>query len=164
MKSFTFSFLLNISLIFILFSFALYLLGISPFLFPHIPIYTTLLAFEKSRKVRLTTAICTLIIFSFLSTPLPLPFLILLSTQLYIYTRLSFSVTTFDMPVIALMTAIFSSIIININLATIYFVTTASVPIGELMLNLAVSNGLLLFLFITLKERINRLFLRDYWL
>ncbi len=164
MKSFTASFLFNISLLFLLFSLTLYVLGVSPFLFPHLPLYCTLLSYEKKRKKRLVTGITTLILFSFLSTPLPIPFLLLLATQLYIYTRLSFNVTTFDIPVVALMAAFSSGFIVNMNLAAMHFMTTGTVPFGNIALNLITSSAILLFLFITFKERINHIFTRDSWL
>ena len=110
MKTLSFKFVFELLLAFAIFSFILYSLEVSQFLFPHFPIVATILYTEKNTRKRIIyTALATLI-YSQAASPLPFVFVLTAATQIYILTVAFFASTAFDYSLTALINAIFVSL------------------------------------------------------
>lgn len=164
MKSYSLRFLFNLTLLFQAFCFIIYLIGILPFYFPHIAILFAVLCNEKKFGKRLTFLLINLFLFSQFAESFPFIFIALLFAQLYLFNMMMQEVTTFDMPLIALFSAIMTNAIINANHMIYQYVSTGKFFIINFSVCMATTTAILLFIFIYYKEYINHMYIRDSWL
>ena len=115
MKTLSFKFVFELLLAFAVFSFILYSLEVSQFLFPHFPIVATILYTEKNVRKRLTYIVLATLIYSQVASPLPFLFILTVSTQVYLLTIAFFASTAFDYSLTALLNTILASLMINFD-------------------------------------------------
>ena len=164
MKTLSLKFVFELLLAFAVFSFILYFLDVSQFLFPHFPIVATILYTEKnSRKRIIYTALATLI-YSQAAAPLPFFFVLTAAVQIYILTVAFFASTAFDYSLTALLNAILSSFIINLDKVLYTYVFTGKFSAFSILFPSAFSAFLLIFLFILFKPKVDTLFYKETWL
>lgn len=164
MKTLSLKFVFELLLAFAVFSFILYFLDVSQFLFPHFPIVATILYTEKNSRKRITyTALATLI-YSQAAAPLPFFFVLTAAVQIYILTVAFFASTAFDYSLTALLNAILSSFIINLDKVLYTYVFTGKISAFSILFPSAFSAFLLIFLFILFKPKVDTLFYKETWL
>ena len=164
MKTLSFKFVFELLLAFAIFSFILYSLEVSQFLFPHFPIVATILYTEKNTRKRIIyTALATLI-YSQAASPLPFVFVLTAATQIYILTVAFFVFTAFDYSLTALINAIIASLIINIDRLLYTYVFTGEISAFSFIFPSVFSTFLLIFLFVVFKPKVDALFYKETWL
>ncbi|MBQ4437924.1 hypothetical protein II898_03520 [bacterium] len=164
MKTLSFKFVFELLLAFALFSFILYSLEISQFLFPHFPIVATILYTEKNTRKRITYMILATLIYSQAATPLPFLFILTVALQIYILTVAFFASTAFDYSLTALLNAILSSLMINFDKLLYTYVFTGELSAFSFLFPSAFSAFLLIFLFVVFKPKVDTLFYKETWL
>lgn len=164
MKNLSFSFIALSFAVFLLFSFFLYILEISSFLFPHIPIMITLLFSEKKIKKRIILILLAAILYSQTGSPVPLFFIVFISLQIYCLTSVFFSFTAFDFSLTALVNCLLLVFIINLNRFFYIFLFTGELKIFHLLIYSSFSSLILLSLYIFFKKHIDGFFVKDSWL
>jgi len=163
-KTLSFKFVFELLLAFAIFSFILYSLEVSQFLFPHFPIVATILYTEKNTRKRIIyTALATLI-YSQAASPLPFVFVLTAATQIYILTVAFFASTAFDYSLTALINAIIVSLIINIDRLLYTYVFTGEISAFSFIFPSVFSTFLLIFLFVVFKPKVDALFYKETWL
>ena len=164
MKTLSFKFVFELLLAFALFSFILYSLEISQFLFPHFPIVATILYTEKNARKRITYMILATLIYSQAATPLPFLFILTAALQIYILTVAFFASTAFDYSLTALLNAILCSLMINFDKLLYTYVFTGELSAFSFIFPSAFSAFLLIFLFVVFKPKVDTLFYKETWL
>ncbi|MBO4711895.1 hypothetical protein J5681_08280 [bacterium] len=164
MKTLSFKFVFELLLAFALFSFILYSLEVSQFLFPHFPIVATILYTEKNARKRITYMILATLIYSQVATPLPFLFILTVSTQIYLLTIAFFASTAFDYSLTALLNAILASFIMNFDKILYRYAFTGEISAFSLLFPAAFSAFLLIFLFVVFKPKVDTLFYKETWL
>ena len=164
MKTLSFKFVFELLLAFSLFSFILYSLEVSQFLFPHFPIVATILYTEKNVRKRLTYIVLATLLYSQAASPLPFLFILTISTQVYILTVAFFASTAFDYSLTALLNAILSSLIMNFDKILYTYVFTGELSAFSFLFPSLFSAFTLIFLFVVFKPEVDALFYKETWL
>ncbi|HNW82610.1 MAG TPA: hypothetical protein PKG52_06915 [bacterium] len=164
MKTLSFKFIAFSLTIFLMFSYLLYIFGISSFILPHIAIITTLFFSEKKVNKRLFIIILVTFLYSQAGAPVSLFFIILISCQIYIITSIFFSFTAFDFSLTALINCLLIVFIINLNRFLYVFVFTGELRIFQLLAYSTVSSLILIIIYVFYKPYIDRFFVKDSWL
>ena len=164
MKTLSFKFVFELLLAFAVFSFILYFLDVSQFLFPHFPIVATILYTEKNSRKRIAYTVLATLIYSQAAAPLPFFFVFTVAVQIYILTVAFFASTAFDYSLTALLNAILSSFIINLDKVLYTYVFAGKFSAFSLLFPSAFSAFLLIFLFILFKPKVDTLFYKETWL
>lgn len=164
MKTLSFKFVFELLLAFALFSFILYSLEISQFLFPHFPIVATILYTEKNVKKRIIYMVLATLIYSQAASPLPFLFILTAATQIYIITVAFFASTAFDYSLTALLNAILASLIMNLNKLLYTYVFTGELSAFSFIFPSLFSIFILIFLFVIFKPKVDTLFYKETWL
>ncbi len=164
MKTLSFKFVFELLLAFALFSFILYSLDVSQFLFPHFPIVATILYTEKNVRKRMTYMALATLIYSQAATPLSFFFIFTVALQIYILTVAFFASTAFDYSLTALLNAILCSLIINLDKILYSYVFTGEISAFSFLFPSVFSVFLLIFLFVVFKPKVDTLFYKETWL
>ncbi len=164
MKTLSFKFVFELLLSFSLFSFILYSLEVSQFLFPHFPIVITILYTEKNLRKRITYIILATLLYSQAASPLPFFFIITAALQIYILTVAFFASTAFDYSLTALLNAIFASLMMNFDKILYTYVFTGELSAFSFLFPSAFSVFVLIFLFVVFKPKVDTLFYKETWL
>lgn len=164
MKTLSFKFVFELLLSFAIFSFILYSLEVSQFLFPHFPIVATILYTEKNVRKRITYMVLATLIYSQAASPLPFLFILTAAAQIYIITVAFFASTAFDYSLTALLNAILSSLIINFDKILYSYVFTGELSAFSFIFPSVFSAFILIFLFIVFKPKVDTLFYKETWL
>ena len=164
MKTLSFKFVFELLLAFALFSFILYSLDVSQFLFPHLPIVATILYTEKNVRKRMTYMALATLIYSQAATPLSFFFIFTVALQIYILTVAFFASTAFDYSLTALLNAILCSLIINLDKILYSYVFTGEISAFSFLFPSVFSVFLLIFLFVVFKPKVDTLFYKETWL
>ena len=164
MKTLSFKFVFELLLAFAVFSFILYSLEVSQFLFPHFPIVATILYTEKNVRKRLTYIVLATLIYSQVASPLPFLFILTVSTQVYLLTIAFFASTAFDYSLTALLNTILASLMINFDKVLYTYTFTGEISAFSFLFPSAFSAFLLIFLFIVFKPKVDSLFYKETWL
>ena len=164
MKTLSFKFVFELLLAFSIFSFILYSLEVSQFLFPHFPIVATILYTEKNIRKRITYMILATLLYSQAASPLPFLFIITTALQIYILTVAFFASTAFDYSLTALLNTIFASFMMNFDKLLYTYVFTGELSAFSFIFPSAFSAFVLIFLFIVLKPKVDALFYKETWL
>lgn len=104
------------------------------------------------------------LIYSQAAAPLPFLFILTAATQIYIVTVAFFASTAFDYPLTALLNAILSSLIINLDKLLYTYVFTSEISAFSFIFPSAFSAFLLIFLFVVFKPKVDTLFYKETWL
>jgi len=163
-KTLSFKFVFELLLAFALFSFILYSLDVSQFLFPHFPIVATILYTEKNVRKRMTYMALATLIYSQAATPLSFFFIFTVALQIYILTVAFFASTAFDYSLTALLNAILCSLIINLDKILYSYVFTGEISAFSFLFPSVFSVFLLIFLFVVFKPKVDTLFYKETWL
>jgi len=150
--------------LFLMFSLFLFLAGLPPFAFPHIPMFVIYICSEKNLNKKITFLIAALLLYSQIATPIPFIFLIIVSIQIYMAARTVFNVSVFDFSLSALISGIFIQIILNVNRMIYYYIFSGSLPLYSTLIYIGFSSGILLSFFLFFKPGIDRIFIKDTWL
>lgn len=164
MKTLSFKFVFELLLAFALFSFILYSLDVSQFLFPHFPIVATILYTEKNVRKRMIYMALATLIYSQAATPLSFFFIFTVALQIYILTVAFFASTAFDYSLTALLNAILCSLIINLDKILYSYVFTGEISAFSFLFPSVFSVFLLIFLFVVFKPKVDTLFYKETWL
>ena len=164
MKTLSFKFVFELLLAFAVFSFILYSLEVSQFLFPHFPIVATIIYTEKNTRKRITYMTFATLIYSQAAAPLPFLFVLTAAMQIYILTVAFFASTAFEYSLTALLNAILSSLIINLDKVLYTYVFTGRFSAFSFLFPSAFSAFLLIVLFIAFKPKVDSLFYKETWL
>lgn len=164
MKTLSFKFVFELLLAFSVFSFILYSLEVSQFLFPHFPIVTTILYTEKNLRKRLTYIVAATLLYSQVATPLPFLFILTVSAQVYILTVAFFASTAFEYSLTALINTILASLIMNFDKFLYTYVFTGELSAFSFVFPSLFSAFVLIFLFVVFKPKVDVLFYKETWL
>ncbi|MBP5406905.1 hypothetical protein J6Z19_07130 [bacterium] len=164
MKTLSFKFVFELLLTFSLFSFILYSLEVSQFLFPHFPIVITILYTEKNLRKRITYMVIATLLYSQVASPLPFLFILTVALQIYFLTVSFFASTAFDYSLTALFNAIFASLMMNFDKILYSYVFTGSLSAFSFLFPSAFSVLTLIFLFVVFKPKVDTLFFKETWL
>ena len=164
MKTLSFKFVFELLLAFAVFSFILYSLEISQFLFPHFPIVATILYTEKNVRKRITYMVLATLIYSQSASPLPFFFIFTSAAQIYIVTVAFFASTVFDYSRAVLLNAILSSLIINLDKLLYTYICTGELSAFSFVFPSVFSAFILIFLFVVFKPKVDTLFYKETWL
>jgi hypothetical protein len=151
-------------IVFILFSMLLFLAGIPPFVFPHIPMFAIYICSEKNLNKKATFLLLALFFYSQFATPFPFLFLIFISFQIYLVGGSVFNVSVFDFSLSALISGFFIQLILNVNRMVYYYAFTGTIPIYSTLVYVGFSSTILLAVFLFFKPHIDRIFIKDTWL
>ena len=164
MKTLSFKFVFELLLFFTLFSFILYSLEVSQFLFPHLPIVITVLYTEKNLRKRLTYIFLAALLYSQAASPLPFLFIITVVAQIYILTVSFFASTAFGYSLTALLNAIFASMIMNFDKILYTYTFTGEISAFSFLFPSMLSAFILIALFVLFKPKVDSLFFKETWL
>ena len=164
MKTLSFKFVFELLLFFALFSFILYSLEVSQFLFPHLPIVITILYTEKNLRKRMTYIILATLLYSQVASPLPFLFILTVVAQIYILTVAFFTSTAFDYSLTALLNAIFSSLMMNFDKILYTYTFTGEISAFSFLFPSLLSAFMLIALFVLFKPEVDKLFYKETWL
>jgi hypothetical protein len=164
LRSLSFKFVFESLLLFSLFSFLLYAMGISPFYFPHFALIMTLLYPEKNKKKRYFYIVLATLLYSQIAAPLPFVFLVVSALQIYILTASFFSATAFDYPLTALFNCIGALVILNFNKFVYIYIFTGEIRPFYTAFQFGSSVLIMILIFVLFKSYFNRLFAKDTWL
>jgi len=164
MKNLSFKFVFITLIVFSMISLALYVLNVPVLLVPVFSTVFTIFYSEKKVKHRLFYLFCAFAVYSQFSTPLPLPFLIFVSVQIYLLTVSFFASTAFDFSLTALLNSILSAIVISLYRSLYLYVFTGSSHIVNAAFSIMFSSVLLILLYNIFKPSVDTLFTKDSWL
>lgn len=164
MKNLSFKFIALTLMIFLMFSYLLYIFGISSFILPHIAIITTLFFSEKKVNKRLFIITLAAFLYSQAGAPVSLFFIVFISCQIYIITSIFFSFTAFDFSLTALINCLLIVFIINLNRFFYVFIFTGELRLFQLFAYSAVSSFILIVIYFSYKPHIDGFFVKDSWL
>lgn len=164
MKNLSFKFVFITLVVFSMISLALYVLNVPVLLVPVFSTVFTLFYSEKKVKHRMFYLFCAFVVYSQFSTPLPLPFLIFVSVQIYLLTVSFFASTAFDFSLTALLNSILSAIVITFYRSLYLYVFTGSSHIVNAAFSILFSSVILIFFYNIFKPSVDTLFTKDSWL
>lgn len=164
MKSFSLEFYAGLTALFAGLSFLLYLFDIPFHYFPHLPFLFAVVCYEKKSGRRLAALVLNAAIFALLAHELPFLFIALLFAQLYLFNRIAFEVTTFDLSIVLLFMTLTSSLIVSADIALYRFAFSGELRLLDLFLSVLANLAAVLALFLFRKGFIDSLYTRDSWL
>lgn len=164
MKNLSFKFIASSLILFVIFSYGLYIFDVSSFIFPHIAILSTMFFSEKKVNKRLFIFSIAAFIYSQSGAPVSLFFIVFISLQIYLVTSVFFSFTAFDFSLTALINCFIVVFIINLNRFFYIFLFTGEMKIFQLFAYSAVSSFMLIMIYLFYKPHIDGFFVKDGWL
>lgn len=164
MKNLSFKFIVLALILFVMFSYTLYIFDISSFIFPHIAILSTLFFSEKKVNKRLFIFSIAAFLYSQAGAPVSLFFIVFISLQIYIITSMFFSFTAFDFSLTALINCLIVVLIININRFFYIFLFTGEIRLFQFLAFSAASSFILILIYMFYKPHIDGFFVKDGWL
>lgn len=164
MKRFSLEFYAALTVSFAGFSFILYLFDIPFHYFPHLSFLLTFLCYEKKDRTRMVALILNAVFFALLAQDLPLFFVVFLFGHLYVFTRLTLEVTTFQFSLVLFLTILFSSLLAIADVMLYRFVFTGLAGLADGLAAAAVNLAVLILLFLFRRRPIVSLYTRDAWL
>lgn len=164
MKRFSLEFHVTLTALFAIFSFLLYLFDIPFHYFPHLPFLLTFLCYEKKERTRMVALFLNAALFALLAHDLPLFFIAFLFGHLYVFTRLTLEVTTFQFSLVLFLTIFFSSLLVIADVMLYRFVFTGLAGFTDGFAAALVNLMVLIPLFLFRRRPIVSLYTRDAWL
>lgn len=164
MKNLSFKFITVSLILFVMFSYMLYIFDVSSFIFPHIAVLSTLFFSEKKAKKRLLIFSVAAFLYSQTGAPVSLFFIVFISLQIYMITSMFFSFTAFDFSLTALINCLIIVFIINLNRFFFTFLFTGEMKLFQLFAYSAVSSFILIMIYLFYKPHIDGFFVKDGWL
>ncbi|HSA32842.1 MAG TPA: hypothetical protein P5077_03860 [bacterium] len=164
MKRFSLEFHAGLAALFASFSFFLYLFDIPFHYFPHLPFLFTFLCYEKKERVRMVSFLLNGVLFALLAQDIPLFFVAFLFGHLYVFTRLTLEVTTFQFSLVLFLTTFFSSLLVIADVMLYRFVFTGLAGLADGLAAATINLAVLLLLFLFRRRPIVSLYTRDAWL
>ncbi len=131
---------------------------------PLLPLFFTIVCFERHAARRIAAAAAGGVVFFFLGHELPLLFVVVMFFQLYFFVRAAFTVTTFDFLVVLFFALFFSCLIVSADFALYRSAFTGSFPLGDLVFSASSNFGWLVLLFLFYRSELRELFVRSAWL
>lgn len=164
MKNLSFKFIALSLILFVAFSYGLYIFDISSFIFPHIAVLSTLFFSEKKVNKRLFIFSLSAFLYSQTGAPVSLFFIVFISLQIYMITSMFFSFTAFDFSLTALINCLIIVFIINLNRFFFSFLFTGEMKLFQLFAYSAISSFILIMIYLFYKPHIDGFFVKDGWL